>query len=392
MLSENILAVIPARGGSKGIPRKNIVEVSGLPLIAYSINAAVNSQRVTRVIVSTDDDEISEVSTSYGAEVVLRPDSISDDKASSESAIIHVLDHLQETENYQPDIIVFLQATSPCRNSDDIDNAIYLMIKEDSDCCFSVLPEHFSGRWRIKEDSSVCPVNFDPANRPMRQDYGIEYIENGNLYVFKPSVIRDSGSRIGGKISLYPMSALQSLQIDSKEDLVQMENILAISKSSYSKKVVLSAPKLLVLDFDGVMTDNTVLVDQDGREAVFCNRGDGLGLDKLRKTDVKIMVLSTEKNPVVTARCKKLNIECVQGCNDKLSKLKEIAKENGIDTSEIIYVGNDVNDLECMKWVKTAIASRDANEKVLAIAKFITKQKGGEGVVRQVADWIVESD
>ncbi len=388
----SVLAVIPARGGSKGIPGKNIRYIAGKPLIAHTIEQAKNAKHVGRVIVSTDSIEIASVSQKYGAEVIKRPAEISGDNSPSEAALLHVLDELKNNAEYEPELVVFLQPTSPCRRPEDIDNAILTLIDNNADSCLSAAPEHFTGRWRIGPDSIAKPVNFKLDNRPMRQDYHIEYLENGNIYVFKPWVLRKYKTRLGGKIVIYPMGRLESLQIDSPEDLELLEEVIRMRKSqSYDKTnlAVLSQISLLVIDFDGVMTDNKILVDQDGHESVFCHRGDGLGLSLLKKAGVELLVLSTETNPVVSARCRKLQIDCIQSTEDKLSVLKEVAARHSLDHRNIAFIGNDINDIECMEWVEVAIAPSDSVSSVLEIAKFVTAQRGGSGVVRQVADWIL---
>lgn len=148
--------------------------------------------------------------------------------------------------------------------------------------------------------------------------------------------------------------------------------------------------KLLVLDFDGVLTDNRVLVDQDGREAVWCHRGDGYGIGLLKKVGLDVMVLSTEPNPVVSARCRKLGIACIQNCEDKLSALKQIAAERDLKSEDIAFVGNDINDLEGLKWVGWPIVVADAVPEVLEIAKHVTTRNGGFGAVREVANWLLD--
>jgi YrbI family 3-deoxy-D-manno-octulosonate 8-phosphate phosphatase len=151
----------------------------------------------------------------------------------------------------------------------------------------------------------------------------------------------------------------------------------------------LSAIRLLVLDFDGVMTDNRTLVDEDGREAVWVHRGDGWGIARLREIGLPVVVLSTETNPVVTARCRKLRIDSIQGCDDKLTALMQLASECDVDRESVAYVGNDVNDLSCLQWVGFPIAVADAETEVRATAKRITSKAGGWGAVREIADWIL---
>jgi CMP-N,N'-diacetyllegionaminic acid synthase len=219
-----VCAIIPARGGSKGILGKNIRPVAGRPLVVHSIDAALEAAAVDRVIVSTDDAAIADVARAHGAEVVWRPAEISGDTATSESALIHTLDQLQESESYQPDLVVFLQATSPLRRPGDVQNAVDLLVADGADSLFSAcLPSGFV--WRLT-DGVVGPLNYDPTNRPRRQDAAEEIlIENGSIYVFKPSVLRGSGSRLGGKIAVYMMHANDSFEIDEPEDLVLLESL-----------------------------------------------------------------------------------------------------------------------------------------------------------------------
>lgn len=148
--------------------------------------------------------------------------------------------------------------------------------------------------------------------------------------------------------------------------------------------------KLLVLDFDGVMTDNRVLVSEDGKEAVFCNRSDGLGIEMLKKKGIDVVVISKEKNKVVQARCKKLKIKCLQGIDDKDSLFLKEIKKRKLKLENVCFVGNDINDLECVKNAGIGAAVADSHKSVLDIADYITKKKGGEGAVREVIDLILK--
>ena len=152
---------------------------------------------------------------------------------------------------------------------------------------------------------------------------------------------------------------------------------------------LLGEVRLLVLDFDGVMTDNRVLVDEDGRESVWCHRGDGWGIARLRESGLEIVVLSTERNGVVAARCRKLRVACVHGSDDKLADLERLVAERGLDAPGVAYVGNDVNDLGCLGWVGVPIAVADSEPEVLAVARLVTLRRGGYGAVREVADWLL---
>jgi YrbI family 3-deoxy-D-manno-octulosonate 8-phosphate phosphatase len=145
--------------------------------------------------------------------------------------------------------------------------------------------------------------------------------------------------------------------------------------------------RLIVFDFDGVFTDNAVWVLEDGRELVRCWRGDGLGLAELRRLDIHLLILSTERNPVVSERAKKLQTECVQDCADKLATLQEILQRHALSPAAVAYVGNDINDASCLQFVGVPVVVADAHEDVLPLARFRTRRTGGHGAVREVADW-----
>lgn len=227
-----VLAIIPARGGSKGVPRKNVRLVAGRPLIVHTIAQALGANMVMRVVVSTDDDEIAAVSAAAGAEVIRRPGEISGDMASSESALSHVLAHLWSSEGYRPDLVVFLQCTSLLRRVQDIDRAVDVLREQDADSLLSVSPSH---RFLWAEVEGVMTsLNYDYCHRPRRQDMQKQYVENGSIYVFKTSVLEQTGNRLGGKIAVHVMDEESSLDIDSLFDLKMAEQIL-LQREEYGK-------------------------------------------------------------------------------------------------------------------------------------------------------------
>ena len=146
------------------------------------------------------------------------------------------------------------------------------------------------------------------------------------------------------------------------------------------------AIRLVAFDFDGVFTDNMVYVSQDGTEMVKCFRGDGLGLNKLEKAGITTIIISTETNPVVTARSRKLGIRCIQGCEDKCAALKTLVREMGISLQQVAFVGNDLNDLESLKAVGLPVVVQDAHPDVVHCASYQTRIPGGHGAVREICD------
>lgn len=154
---------------------------------------------------------------------------------------------------------------------------------------------------------------------------------------------------------------------------------------------IASCIRLVVFDFDGVFTDNRVLVNEDGKEAVFCNRSDGYGLKLLKEAGINIFVISSEVNPVVSARCRKLNLDCIQAVEDKFKALKEIADRLNIPLENVGYLGNDINDIECLKNVGLAAAVKDSHPLVFKYCNYITKLPGGYGAVREFCDLILKA-
>ncbi|MCH9647235.1 MAG: acylneuraminate cytidylyltransferase family protein [Deltaproteobacteria bacterium] len=229
MSAPSILALIPARGGSKGIPGKNVHLVAGKPLVAHSIEQARQASAVDRVVVSTDDQVIAGVASEYGAEVVHRPVDISGDEASSESALVHALDHLEQEEGYVPDLVLFLQATSPLRQPEDIARAIETLHREGADSLFSACPVH-GFVWRLNAQG-LSSVSYDFERRQRRQDLGEDLLENGSIYLFKPWVLRRHGNRLGGRIAVHRMDPLDSFQIDEPEDLPRMEQLFQLRRA-----------------------------------------------------------------------------------------------------------------------------------------------------------------
>lgn len=222
-----VACLIPARGGSKRLPRKNLLPIGGKPLVVHSIDGARGSRRVDRVVVSTDDPELERVARAAGAEVVRRPPEISGDSASSESALLHALDSL-ESHGYAPDLLVFLQPTSPVRRPDDIDRAIERFESSGADSLFSAC-RNDKLLWRM-ENGRPRSLNYDYRTRKRDQEFPEEYRENGSIYVFTPALLRRENNRMGGKIVIYEMDFWSSFQVDDENDVKLMEWIMAHRK------------------------------------------------------------------------------------------------------------------------------------------------------------------
>lgn len=227
MIKQNLksVAIIPARGGSKGVPRKNIRFLAGKPLIAWTIEAALASAMVERVIVSTEDPEIAGVASQCGAEVVWRPAELATDTASSEAALLHALDELRLKEKCEPDLVVFLQCTSPLTLPEDIDHTVRTLIEENADTALTVTAFH-GFVWQRRKEGDAVGLNHDIKTRPLRQEREIQFLETGAVYVMRTEGFRRARHRFFGKTAMYVMPSERCLEIDDPVDFRIAEVLL----------------------------------------------------------------------------------------------------------------------------------------------------------------------
>lgn len=381
MVSE-VVAIIPARGGSKGVPGKNLRRVGGVPLVARAIASAKRSGAVDRVIVSTDDLEIAAVAREWGADVVERPRDLSGDTASSESAVLHALDALA-ARGVEVGIVAFLQATSPFIDAPALAEAVSLVRAGAHDSVFAAV-ETYGFLWRREDSGRAVAINHDAAHRPRRQDRAPHHLETGAFYVFQAAGFRAAGHRFFGRIGVVEVPERSAVEIDTFSELEQARALAPLIDAPEPIDV-----DAVVTDFDGVHTDDTVSVDDAGRESVRVSRSDGMGVSLLRRAGIPVLVLSTETNPVVGARARKLGVEVLQGVEDKAQALRAWADAAAVPLSRIAYLGNDVNDLACLEVVGWPVAVPGSHPLVLAAARAVVDKPGGAGAVRALADRVL---
>jgi len=230
-MSEKIISIIPARGRSKGLPRKNIVLLNGKPLIAYSIESALKSRFISRVIVSTEDAEITEISKKYGSEVINRPNDLAQDDSPTISVVINALQVLAK-EGYFPNIVILLQPTTPLRTYLDIDAALELFMTKDCQSVISVSEIDHSPYWSFAVKKGYLESLFDKKYQRMRrQDLPKIYLPNGALFISRPERLCKTKSFYSTKTLPYMMPRERSIDIDDEMDLLQAENLLKRSSA-----------------------------------------------------------------------------------------------------------------------------------------------------------------
>jgi YrbI family 3-deoxy-D-manno-octulosonate 8-phosphate phosphatase len=385
-----IICVIPARGGSKGIPNKNLQLVGGLPLIARSVLASVACKAIVKTYVSSDSDRILKIGEQYGASTIKRDINISGDENSTEDVLLHCLEFLKK-EGTEPEILVYLQCTSPFTTAKDIDKVIKsLLDNNDVDCVFSAMKDH-SFLWKISDQGFAKGVNHTGyEQRLRRQDLQtFTYRENGAVYAIRVPALLKSKNRFGYKALPVVAAEVLPFEIDKVNELhmAQVMNRLfptpAINNNFYNIKLV-------VMDFDGVHTNDLAFLSQDGVESVQVSRADGLGCGLLKEAGYKLLILTREENPVVIKRAEKLGVEIINGVKDKLSVLKQFCNKNELEQKHVAYIGNDINDLDCLKWAGLSVIPADANINLLKYGFTILDSSGGKGAIRELAEILIK--
>ena len=213
-MKNKVIAIILARGGSKGIPRKNVLEFARHPLVAWSVIQAKQTKEIDEVYISSDSDEILEIAQSYGAKVIKRPDEYAGDTAKSEEAILHALKVLGSDQ----EIIIMLEPTAPLRKPNDLGNAVKLFRKKGWDSCFSGAALHSFLIWKRDNKGKLTSINYDYKNQGPRQMREPDYHENGAIYMFKPEIVLKNKNRFGGNIGIFPNDFWQSFELDEPEE------------------------------------------------------------------------------------------------------------------------------------------------------------------------------
>ncbi len=379
-----VVAFIPARGGSKSIPLKNIKPLAHKPLICWAIEALENAKSVDQIIVATDSDEIKSVVDNFRGKkttIFKRSPDNAQDTSSTESVM---LEYIQSTNLEIDDVFMLVQATSPLTRSCDFDNALRQYQEGLYDSMLSCVRSY---RFFWSENGSS--VNYDYRNRPRRQDFGGNLMENGAFYINKVGNIIKYKNRLSGNIGIYELPAYMATEIDEPSDWIVMENIIRKHFDVTKKNSI----KLVMSDVDGVLTDGGMYYSENGDELKKFNTRDGMAFRLLSDAGIKTGIVTTEKTDLVARRANKIRADFLcQGVesNGKLEAVLNIIKELGISLKEVAYIGDDINCYELLSSVGFAACPLDAMAAIKSIPGIvILNKKGGDGVFREFAEKIL---
>lgn len=382
------VAFIPVRGGSKSIPLKNIKDFCGKPLVYWSIKALEDTPEIDQIIIATDAPEIEEVVKNFNflkTEIYKRAEENAQDTSSTESVMI---EYLSQSSLDKDDVFILVQATSPLTQSNDFSEGLSMFHQSNVD---SVLSGVRFKRFFWNTDGT--PQNYDYKNRPRRQDFPGELMENGAFYINTVQRILNEKNRLGGRIGFYEMSEYTAFEIDEPDDWTIAEQlmkryILQSQNTTIPKKI-----KLFLTDIDGVWTDGGMYYDQTGNELKKFNTSDAIGVSFCKKLNIPVGIITGENTEIVQRRAEKIKIDFLyQGITDKLSVAKEICEKLQISLSEVAYIGDDVGDLSLLENVGFSAAPHNAKPYIKSKVQFVTQLSGGDGAFREFVEQIIGID
>ncbi|XP_047241530.1 N-acylneuraminate cytidylyltransferase-like [Girardinichthys multiradiatus] len=380
----HVAALILARGGSKGIPLKNIKTLAGVPLIGWVLRAAIDCGKFDSVWVSTDHDEIEKVAKSWGAKVHRRSPKVSRDCSSSLETINEFIE-----KNPYVTVVCNIQATSPCLHPSHLQEALKKITEDRFDSVVSVVRRH-QFRWKeVKEGSDQCtqPENLDPKNRPRRQDWDGELYENGSFYFATTDIIMKKGSMQGGKVAYFEMEPQHSVDIDIDIDWPVAEH--RVLRYGYFGRGV----SMMFCKVSGCLTDGKVFLSVSGEDSVSIHTRDTAGLRMLQKDDVKVVVMISKEELLMKSLITKL--EKMTGCKvmtvgeDPLKDVQSVVEKNKLDWKDVAYMGNDAADASCLKLAGLSAVPADAPPEAAQAAKYTCKNAGGGGAVRDFVEHVL---
>lgn len=385
------VAFIPVRGGSKSIPLKNIKLINGKPLVYWTIKASCGCKYIDRVYVATDSDKIKQTVEAFKSgserdffekmEIIERSPESASDSASTEFAM------LEFAKKYTFDNIALVQATSPLLESGDIERGFETFYSDDTDSVLSVVRQK-RFQWNEDKDGVVYPINYDVSNRPRRQEFDGYLVENGAFYISSKQKLLESQNRISGKIKAVEMKEDTFFEIDEPSDWEIVEMLMKKRGISFPKRKF--DCKMFLTDCDGCLTDGGMYYSEYGDELKKFNTRDGMGFALLRKAGIITGIITGEDAKLNERRAQKMKLDILKTeCTNKYEVIKELCNIYKISLDNVVYIGDDINDLETIRNVGLGCCPADAVPAVKNAAKYVAKATGGTGVIREIIDMIL---
>ena len=380
-----VMAFIPVREGSKSIPLKNIKDFCGKPLLYWNIVALEKTPQVDKIIVATDSYIIAETVNGFQftkTEIFNRSTENAQDTSSTESVM---LEYLEKARLDLDTVFMLVQATSPLTTEQDFTKALQQYSDSNMDSMLSIVRVK---RFFWNEDGT--PKNYDYRNRPRRQDFQGEFMENGAFYINTVDNILKHKNRLSGNMGLFEMPEYTAFEMDEEDDWAIAEQLMRRHILKPKKQNI----KLFATDVDGVLTDAGMYYSEHGDELKKFNTRDGKGFELLRDAGIKTAIITSENTKIVERRAAKLKIDYLyqgKAHGGKLDAIKEICAREGFSLTEVAYVGDDINCMEALQNVGWPACPADAIKDIKSIPSILLLNKrGGDGCVREFVDQILE--
>lgn len=384
------IALIPVRGGSKSIPMKNIKPICGKPLVYWTAKAACQCPQIDRVYISTESQEIKQVVEQFQAkepqlfsklEVVGRSEETATDTASTESVM------LEFAQQHEFENIALVQATSPLLSSQDLTNGFQALQTDGTDSIVSVVRQK-RFQWKINNGFAL-PTNYDVFQRPRRQEFEGYLVENGAFYICSREDLLRTQNRVSGKIKAVEMDEDSFFEVDEPRDWAIVEALMRKNNPVLIRRP--SNIRMFLTDCDGCLTDGGMYYSERGDELKKFNTRDGMGFGMLREKGIITGIITSEEVELNQRRADKLRLDFLEsGCKDKLAVIQKRCEKYGISLEQVVYVGDDINDLEAIQTVGYGCCPSDAMPCVQQAADYIASAKGGQGVIREIVEQLLE--
>lgn len=380
MKANQTIAFLPVRAGSKSIPNKNKKLFCKKPLVNWNIEELIKVDGIDKIVVATDSNTITDILPKHKkVEVYSRDPENAKDQSSTESVMLEFI----KKKKLSPEVtFILVQATSPFTKATHFEKGVELYSSNEFDSVLSCA-EFKRFIWNIDGRA----LNYDPSSRPRRQDFDGNLIENGAFYINSVKNIVKYKNRLSGKIGVTKMPDYTSLELDEPLDWKLGELIM---NELLIKKLNKENIKLFITDVDGVLTDSGMYYTENGDEIKKFSTYDGMGMELLRKANVKTAIITGENTELVRRRANKLKFDYLyMGINDKVAIANELCKKENITFDNIAYIGDDINDYELLKLVGIKACPKNAVQKIKDIPGIIQLNKeGGKGVVREFIEFL----